>query len=177
MATLAARPPPLDIDLGRTALMVVDMQNAFASKGGMFDLAGFDISGAAPVIEVNRRLVEAARQARLEVVYLQMSFKPDSSDGGGPASPNYRKELGLRMMRQRPELRSNEPELRSNEKGRGRLSQPRPRFAPPYAALATMAPSELGGVPDTIAASALGQGIIAQDIRPRSSRLRHPVSR
>ncbi len=53
-----------DVDLERTALIVVDMQNAFASEGGMFDLAGFDISGAGPVIEVNRRLLDASRKAR-----------------------------------------------------------------------------------------------------------------
>jgi ureidoacrylate peracid hydrolase len=104
MATLAARPQPLEIDLGRTALVLVDMQNAFASKGGMLDLAGLDISGAAPVIEVNRRLLQAARAAGLKVVYLQMSFRPDLSDGGGPESPNYHKELALRTMRARPEL-------------------------------------------------------------------------
>jgi len=104
MANLTARPQPLEIDLDRAALVVVDMQNAFASKGGMLDLADFDISGAAHVIEVNRRLVHAARKARVKVVYLQMSFKPDLSDGGGPASPNYHKELALRMMRDRPEL-------------------------------------------------------------------------
>jgi len=104
MVTLAARPQALDIDLDRAALVVVDMQNAFASKGGMLDLAGFDISGAAHVIEVNRRLIQAARKARLKVVYLQMSFKSDLSDAGGPASPNYHKELALRTMRDRPEL-------------------------------------------------------------------------
>ena len=31
-----------------TALIIVDMQNAYASPGGYLDLAGFDISGAAP---------------------------------------------------------------------------------------------------------------------------------
>ena len=40
-----------------TALIVVDMQNAYASPGGYLDLAGFDISGAAPVIE---KIAEAA---------------------------------------------------------------------------------------------------------------------
>jgi len=104
MATLKARPQTLNIDLDRAALVIVDMQNAFASTGGMLDLAGFDISGAAQVIEVNRRLVQAARKARLKVIYLQMSFKPDLSDAGGPGSPNYHKELALRMMRDRPEL-------------------------------------------------------------------------
>lgn len=104
MATLNARPEPLTIDLARTALVIVDMQNAFASRGGMFDLAGFDISGAAPAIEVNRRLLEAARKAGLAVVHLQMTFKPDLSNAGDANSPNHRKELALCMMRERPEL-------------------------------------------------------------------------
>ena len=104
MVMLNARPESISIDLPRTALIVVDMQNAFASSGGMFDLAGFDISGAAPAIEVNRRLLDAARKAKLAVVHLQMTLKPDLSDGGDDASPNYHKELGLRMMRERPEL-------------------------------------------------------------------------
>src|SRR5262245_1107223 len=104
MVALNARPRPLDIALDRTALVVVDMQNAFATKGGMFDLAGFDISGAAPVIEVNRRLLTASRRAGIEVIYLQMAFKPDLSDAGDPSSPAYHKELALIMMRERPEL-------------------------------------------------------------------------
>ncbi|HEY4773598.1 MAG TPA: cysteine hydrolase [Xanthobacteraceae bacterium] len=104
MVTLAARPQKLDIDLDRTAVIVVDMQNAFASKGGMFDLAGRDISGAAAVIEVHRRLLDACRKAGIKVVYLQMTYKPDLSDAGDASSPNYHKELGCVMMRQRPEL-------------------------------------------------------------------------
>ena len=48
MTELATRPQPIDIGADTTAVIVVDMQNAFASAGGMFDLAGFDISGAAP---------------------------------------------------------------------------------------------------------------------------------
>ena len=31
--------------------IIVDMQNAYLSKGGYIDLVGFDVSGAAPVIE------------------------------------------------------------------------------------------------------------------------------
>src|SRR5262249_42416742 len=79
--------------------------NAFASKGGMFDLAGYDISGARKPIEVNRRLLDAARKTGVHVVYLQMTYKPDLRDGGDISSPNYHKELGLRMMRDRPELK------------------------------------------------------------------------
>jgi ureidoacrylate peracid hydrolase len=99
-----AKPNPLDIDLSQTAVVVVDMQNAFATKGGMFDLAGFDISGAANTIEVNQGLLETCRGSGVQVVYLQMTYKKGLEDGGNPASPNYHKELGLRMMRERPEL-------------------------------------------------------------------------
>lgn len=104
MAVLTAIPETIDLDIKRTAVIVVDMQNAFATKGGMFDLAGHDISGAQPVIAANKRLLEAARRAGAKVVYLQMTYKPDLSDAGGPASPNYHKEFGLVMMRNRPEL-------------------------------------------------------------------------
>lgn len=104
MVTLSAKPEQLDIDLARTAIVVVDMQNSFVSKGGMFDLAGIDISAAPNVVEVNRRLLEAGRSAGVKVIYLQMTYKPDLSDAGGPSSPNYQKELALVMMRNRPEL-------------------------------------------------------------------------
>ncbi|WP_210250635.1 cysteine hydrolase family protein [Mesorhizobium sp. SARCC-RB16n] len=105
MVLLNARPRPVRIDHARTAIVVVDMQNAFVSAGGMFDLAGIDISGAAPAIEANRRLLGVARENGVPVVYLQMSYKPDLSDAGDPSSPNYQKELGMVLMRERPELR------------------------------------------------------------------------
>jgi len=104
MVSLTARPRSIDIDLKHCALVVVDMQNAFASKGGMFDLAGLDISGAAHVIEINRRLLDASRRTGVAVVYLQMGFKPDLSDAGDVNSPAYHKEMALIMMRERPEL-------------------------------------------------------------------------
>lgn len=104
MPLLQARPAPITLDTARTALIVVDMQNAFATKGGMFDLAGHDISGAAPVVELHKRLLPSVRAARVQVIYLQMAFKPDLSDAGGPDSPAWHKELALRMMRERPEL-------------------------------------------------------------------------
>ena len=104
MVSLNTRPRPIDIDLKQCALVVVDMQNAFASKGGMFDLAGLDISGAARVIEINRRLLDASRRAGVAVVYLQMGFKSDLSDAGDVNSPAYHKEMALIMMRERPEL-------------------------------------------------------------------------
>lgn len=102
MVTLDSRPEPVEIDLSRTAVVLVDMQNAFVSKGGMFDLFGWDISACEGVIENNRRIVEAGRRAGTKIVYLKMSYDPDYSNSGGPESPNWHKELGLVMMKKNP---------------------------------------------------------------------------
>jgi ureidoacrylate peracid hydrolase len=104
MVTLSARPDAVDIDPRRTAIVVVDMQNAFAAKGGMFDLAGFDISRSGDIIATHQRLLPACRAAGVKVIYLAISFKPDLSDAGTPDTPAYHKELALRMMRARPDL-------------------------------------------------------------------------
>ncbi len=94
MPRLNARPEPVEIDFRKSAVIVVDMQNAFASKKGMLDLAGVDISGAPEVVRSVREVLAAARQAGIPIVYLQMGYQPDLSDSGGPGSPNWHKELG-----------------------------------------------------------------------------------
>jgi ureidoacrylate peracid hydrolase len=105
MLRLDAKPEPVEIDLGRTALIVVDMQNAFASRGGLLDIAGVDISGASTVVRSVGAVLDVARAAQIPIVYLQMGFKPDLSNSGGPESPNWHKELALRLMSDRPELK------------------------------------------------------------------------
>ncbi len=105
LVTIEAKPEPIKLDLARTAVIVVDMQNAFASKGGMFDLLGLDISGAKGVIENNKKIIDAARAAGIKIIYLKMSYAPDLSDSGGPGSPNWHKEFGLVMMRKKPEFK------------------------------------------------------------------------
>jgi ureidoacrylate peracid hydrolase len=53
MLKLDAKPEPVEIDLAKSAVVVVDMQNAFASKNGMLDIAGVDISGAPRLSEAS----------------------------------------------------------------------------------------------------------------------------
>jgi ureidoacrylate peracid hydrolase len=105
VTTLNAKPEPLEIDLRQAAVVVVDMQNAFASKGGLLDIAGADLSGTPSVIHCIKELLDAARRAGVPVVYLQMGYKPDLSNSGGAGSPNSRKELAMHLMTCRPELR------------------------------------------------------------------------
>ena len=105
MTRLDTKPDAIEVDLAASAIVVVDMQNAFASKGGMLDVGGVDISGAPRVISAIRPVIAAARTAGIPVVYLQMGYKPDLSNAGGPSSPNSRKELAMRLMGDRPELK------------------------------------------------------------------------
>lgn len=102
--TLPARPEALPITPAQTALIVVDMQNAYASPGGYLDEAGFDIGGAAGVIEKIRATVEAARAAGVLVVFFQNGWDAGYAEAGGPGSPNWWKSNALKTMRARPEL-------------------------------------------------------------------------
>jgi len=105
MVTLAARPEPISFDPAKTALIVVDMQNAFLSPGGLLDRAGIDISAAAQTTDAARHVLKTARGAGMPVIHLQVGYPPDLSTAGGPTSPNPRKELALCLMERRPELR------------------------------------------------------------------------
>ena len=62
--SVEAKPEPIAIDLAMTAALVVDMQNDFAAKGGMFDRAGIDISITRAAIAPTARALAAIRQAR-----------------------------------------------------------------------------------------------------------------
>ena len=101
---LPARPEPLLLQPANTALIVVDMQNAYASLGGYVDTAGFDISGAQGTIANIGRCIAAARQAGVLVVYLQNGWDAQYVEAGSPGSPNYYKSNALKTMRAKPEL-------------------------------------------------------------------------
>jgi ureidoacrylate peracid hydrolase len=90
MVTVEAQPSPFAFDIGRTALLVIDMQNDFAAKGGMFERAGIDVSMIQAAIAPTSRVLESARRQGIKVVYLKMAFRPDLSDAGLPDSPNWR---------------------------------------------------------------------------------------
>jgi len=97
LITLDAKPEPVRIELGRSAVLVVDMQNDFGARGGMFDRAGIDIAPIERVVEPTARVLDAARAAGLPVVYLVMQFRPDLSDAGAPDSPNRIKHRPLAL--------------------------------------------------------------------------------
>jgi ureidoacrylate peracid hydrolase len=90
---IEAKPAPIQIDTAHTAVLVIDMQNDFGAKGGMFDRAGIDISMIQRAVAPTARVLTAARQAGIPVVYLKMGFQPDLSDAGPPDAPNWLRHL------------------------------------------------------------------------------------
>jgi ureidoacrylate peracid hydrolase len=101
---LKAKPEDITIDLAACAVIVVDMQNAYLSKGGYLDLAGFDRDGAEDVVIAMRHLLADARSADVPIIYLQNGWDPAYREAGGADSPNQMKSNALRLMRRRPEL-------------------------------------------------------------------------
>ena len=78
---------PVDMDLARTAVIVVDMQNDFGSPNGMFELSGIDTTQIRAVVPTIAEVLTATRRVGITVVYLKMGFQPDLSDAGLPDAP------------------------------------------------------------------------------------------
>jgi nicotinamidase-related amidase len=63
MPKLNAKPEPLEVDFQKSAIVVVDRQNASASRGGMPPLAGADLTDAPRVADAIHATIEKARAA------------------------------------------------------------------------------------------------------------------
>jgi len=72
----------MDPTPGHTALIVIDMQNAFCRDNGSFAKLGFDIAMLKAAIEPCGRLIAAARAANVPVIYTRLSYAADYHDGG-----------------------------------------------------------------------------------------------
>jgi ureidoacrylate peracid hydrolase len=103
--TLIARPESLRLDPAETAVIVIDMQNAYASEGGYVDVSPLgDIKGAAPIIPKINKVLVSARAAKVPVIFLQNGWDAEYTEAGTPLSPNWHKSNALKTMRANPEL-------------------------------------------------------------------------
>jgi len=82
LVTLPAEPEPIELDLKRTAVLVIDMQNAFASPGGMFSFGGRDISHIRAIIPNISQINDAARTKGVKVVYVVHRITADQREVG-----------------------------------------------------------------------------------------------
>ena len=101
---LKAEPEAIQLAPEQTALIVIDMQNAYTSKGGYLDLAGFDVSTTQPVVENIKKAVAAAHTAGIQVIYFKNGWDEQYIEAGGVNSPNFHKSNALKTMRKHPEL-------------------------------------------------------------------------
>lgn len=101
---ISAQPESLAIKPSETALIVVDMQNAYSTLGGYLDLAGFDVSTTDPVIANIENVIKLSRDAGIQVIFLQNGWDKKYIEAGGPGSPNWHKSNALKTMRKHPEL-------------------------------------------------------------------------
>jgi ureidoacrylate peracid hydrolase len=88
MSLLQAEPQPLEVDSNRMAVIIIDMENAFVSKGGWFDLMNRDISGCQKIIEPIKRINNTARAKGVKVVYIAATYSPNMQEIG-PKSPHW----------------------------------------------------------------------------------------
>ena len=101
---LVAAPESIMLAPEQTALIVIDMQNAYTSQGGYLDLAGFDVSKTKPVVENIKKAVDAAHAAGIQVIYFKNGWDEQYREAGGVDSPNFHKSNALKTMRKHPEL-------------------------------------------------------------------------
>ena len=102
--SIPARPEAMRLPPAHAAVIVVDLQNGYVSPGGYRDLNGRDIGPAKKVVQNTIRLLDAARNGGMSVVFLQNGWDAKLKEAGGPESPNWHKSNPLQLMRKRPEL-------------------------------------------------------------------------
>jgi ureidoacrylate peracid hydrolase len=105
MLLLPAEPQPVEINMTRTALIVVDMQNAFVKEGGLFHRWGMDILANQTVIEPIKQLIGAARAKGCKVIYIAHRYSPDLREGGNPLSVNQIRSVSLKYYRESPDMK------------------------------------------------------------------------
>jgi nicotinamidase-related amidase len=75
--TLPAEPKSVTVDLGRTALVVIDMQNDFCHPDGWLASIGVDIAPARKPIAPLRALLPKLRGAAVPIVWVNWGARPD----------------------------------------------------------------------------------------------------
>ena len=74
---LAAAPQDVVVDLNRTAIVVIDMQNDFCTQGGWVDHIGGNYAADRAAIAPLQRLLPALRAADVPVVWVNWGNRPD----------------------------------------------------------------------------------------------------
>ncbi|WP_329410137.1 cysteine hydrolase [Nocardia vinacea] len=77
---LDAQPQRVSIDLARTALIVIDLQNDFCHVDGWLARIGVDVSPARAAVDTLRTALPAVRGADIPVVWVNWGNRPDRAN-------------------------------------------------------------------------------------------------
>jgi len=94
LAKVQAEPGPLSVDLGRAALIIIDMQRDFLEPGGFGETLGNDVSLLQAAVAPCRAVLAAARANGMLVIHTREGHRPDLSD-----APRAKVERGTPSLR------------------------------------------------------------------------------
>jgi nicotinamidase-related amidase len=94
ISQIEAEPQALDVDLDRTALVIIDMQRDFLEKGGFGETLGNDVSRLHAAVGPCKALLDAARREGMLVIHTREGHRPDLTD-----APKAKVERGKPSMR------------------------------------------------------------------------------
>ncbi len=79
-AAFSAEPGPVAVDVARSALLIVDMQNDFIHQDGWFPSSGIDPSPLRAVIPTIGTLADTARHSGMPIVWVNWGVRPDRAN-------------------------------------------------------------------------------------------------
>src|SRR5437899_12935177 len=80
MPSVEAKPYAFELDPGRIALLIIDMQRDFLEPGGFGAMLGNDIAQLRRTVAPNQRLLAAWPEAGLLVLHTRAGHLPDPPD-------------------------------------------------------------------------------------------------
>jgi ureidoacrylate peracid hydrolase len=111
--SLPAQPQDIVVDLNKSALIVIDMQNDFCTRGGWFDSLGVPLDGIARLYDPIRRTVAALRTRQVPIVWLNWGVRGDKANLS-PVTRYAFNRVGCGVgladpLKERPALAANSP--------------------------------------------------------------------